>query len=596
VRDVRSFPNGLLLMTSNDMTVNDPFCFVRRLVRRPGRAAALLMPALLAAVPATGQQPATPLPTMTPAAANETAGQASARVLTLDEALPLAEARSEQVAIAQAGVRRATSEFARARSERLPQVNASGSYDRTLASEFENLFGGGSATPSCAPFAPNATAPVADRVSEIERALDCGAFNPFSSGGSGSSLQDLPFGRKNIYRLNLTFSQNIYAGGRIGAQEALASESRRLADVSLASARAQSAFETTEAYYDAAVSDELLLIATAALKQAEDTLSQAELAWKAGRTPEFELLRARVARDNQRPTVIRARAQRNLAHLRLKQILELPAGTTLQLAANLVDPVLAVPARFAEGLARTAEAATQMAEDRAPVRQARLGVAVRQTSVRLAHAARFPTISLNSQYGRVAYPSGTSGFDDWRTNWTLGAAVQLPIFNGGRIRAEEAVAQADLADAQARLQQAREFTQLDTASAYEQMASAQAAWEASAGTVEQAGRAYEIAELRYREGISTQLELSDARLLLEQAGANRAQAARDLQVARARVALLPDLPLSVGAASAGATASMVGASGAAGGQTSGGRTTGTTGSATPGGATGGASGTGSVIR
>jgi outer membrane protein TolC len=62
--------------------------------------------------------------------------------------------------------------------------------------------------------------------------------------------------------------------------------------------------------------------------------------------------------------------------------------------------------------------------------------------------------------------------------------------------------------------------------------------------VEQATRAYEIAELRYREGVSTQLELSDARLLLAQAQVNRAQAARDLQVARARLALLPDLPLS----------------------------------------------------
>ena len=49
--------------------------------------------------------------------------------------------------------------------------------------------------------------------------------------------------------------------------------------------------------------------------------------------------------------------------------------------------------------------------------------------------------------------------------------------------------------------------------------------------------------------MSTQLELSDSRLLLQQAEANRALAARDLQVARARVALLPELPL---AASAGA--------------------------------------------
>jgi outer membrane protein TolC len=85
---------------------------------------------------------------------------------------------------------------------------------------------------------------------------------------------------------------------------------------------------------------------------------------------------------------------------------------------------------------------------------------------------------------------------------------------------------------------------LDQASARQDLQSARAVWNSTAGSVEQAQRAYEIAELRYKEGISTQLELSDSRLLLEQAQANRAQAARDLQVARVKLALLPDLPLT----------------------------------------------------
>jgi outer membrane protein TolC len=63
--------------------------------------------------------------------------------------------------------------------------------------------------------------------------------------------------------------------------------------------------------------------------------------------------------------------------------------------------------------------------------------------------------------------------------------------------------------------------------------------------VEQALRAYQIAELRYREGISTQTELLDSRVQLQQAQASRARAARDLQVARMRIALLPALPLTL---------------------------------------------------
>jgi outer membrane protein TolC len=67
--------------------------------------------------------------------------------------------------------------------------------------------------------------------------------------------------------------------------------------------------------------------------------------------------------------------------------------------------------------------------------------------------------------------------------------------------------------------------------------------------VQQANRAYELAGIRYEAGVSTQLELSDSRVLLQQAEANRAQAARDLQVARAKVALLPNLPLGAGGGS-----------------------------------------------
>ena len=64
---------------------------------------------------------------------------------------------------------------------------------------------------------------------------------------------------------------------------------------------------------------------------------------------------------------------------------------------------------------------------------------------------------------------------------------------------------------------------------------------------------------RVREGISTQTDLAQSRLLLEQAMANRAQAARNLAVARVRLALLRDLPLQ---AASGGAASAQGAAGA----------------------------------
>jgi outer membrane protein TolC len=228
----------------------------------------------------------------------------------------------------------------------------------------------------------------------------------------------------------------------------------------------------------------------------------------------------------------------------LKQLLDVPLDTPIELVANLEDAVLPPPAeRFAEAIA-SAEAGIAAARERTAIRQATNDVQQREAGVRIARAQRLPSVSVNSAYGPVAYPAVVPSLGDFRTNWTIGASVQMPIFTGGRIKADETMARADLVETQARLQLTRELATLDEASTRLQLADARAAWEATAGTVQQAQRAYEIADLRYREGLSTQLELSDARLLLAQAHVSRAQAARDVQLVRVKLALLPDLPLS----------------------------------------------------
>jgi outer membrane protein TolC len=174
-------------------------------------------------------------------------------------------------------------------------------------------------------------------------------------------------------------------------------------------------------------------------------------------------------------------------------------------------------------------------------------VDVQSGLVDIAHAQRLPSIALTSQYGRVAYPGGgLPGWSDFRQNWSIGVGLSIPLFTGGRIRGDELVARANLDEAELRLRQTTELAALDARSALAALAEAEAAWEASAGTADQANRAYTIAEVRYREGISAQVELSESRILLQQAQANRAQAARDLQVARVRLALLRDLPVGAG--------------------------------------------------
>jgi outer membrane protein len=494
--------------------------------------------------------------------------QVPAEPLTLEQVLQLAEERSESIDVATAGVRRAQGQQARARSGLYPQLNLTAGYDRTLATQFSGLFTG-DASSTCPAFNPDRTGTIDARVNEIERAIDCGAVgsNLFDTGtdNTDDDTQVLPFGQANTWQLGLSFSQNLFSGGRNGAQRDIATAGRDSADLALTSARAQLLFDTTQAYYDAALSDRLVDIALETARQAELTLRQAQVRFDAGTVPEFELLRARVGRDNLTPQVIRQRANRQIAYLRLKQLIDLPSDAPLQLAVSLSDAELP-PAAFAPRLAAAEAAVTSaLAADvpepqasdpsegqRIAIRNAESVRRLREASFRLTTAQRRPSVSLNSAFARVAYPSGWfPSWDSQRTNWTVGAAMQWPVLTGGRQRAE-AIARAELDQAQTQLRQATELSTLDGRAAWAEIVAARASWNASAGTVEQATRAYQIAEARYAAGVSTQLELADSRLLLVQAEANRAQAARDLQVARARIALLPDLPLGTLAGQSGA--------------------------------------------
>ena len=115
---------------------------------------------------------------------------------------------------------------------------------------------------------------------------------------------------------------------------------------------------------------------------------------------------------------------------------------------------------------------------------------------------------------------------------------------GGRQHGSDLQARAELDAARARFRLTQQIAELDTRSSLARLAAAEAAFEASATSVQEAERAYSIATLRYREGVSIQLELSDARLLLEQARADQARAARDVSIERVRATLLSDLPLT----------------------------------------------------
>ncbi len=507
-------------------------------------AAVALLGGPAAAQTRTGlwQQAATPSQAPSAATGQPAPPAQAPRRLSLEDALRLAEGGSEQVAIAEAGVRRADDQVVLARSERYPQLNSGFGYQRTLQTQFDGIFDAPAGEP-CPGLIVDPAKPLQDRVAELERYLQCPPS--FSFGGDAS---ELPFGQLNTWTLSLQFSQLLWNGGRVQAQERQARAGRTAAALGVTTTRAQLQLDVATAFFDAAFSDRLVAITQATLDQATATLKQIEAQYEVGNLPEFEVLRARVSRDSQRATLIGVEAQRELAYLRLKQLLDLPADTPIELDVDLSDPSGPPAERWAAVLA-TAEAGYQPVE-RVAVEQAAAAVEASEAAVAVARAQRKPTVSLTSGFVAYAYDK-VPAFD--RRDWTVAGAVSFPILDGGRLKANERLARTALDESQAQRQLAAELAELDARSAHATYRAARATFEAAGSTLQQAQRAFEIAEVRYREGLSTQLELNDARLALEAAATDRARAARDMQVARVRLALLPELPLSGGAGAGAVT-------------------------------------------
>jgi outer membrane protein TolC len=549
----------------------------------------------VAAVVVSALGPQRTLTAQQPNAARATAS--GPRALSLDEALRIAVGASENVQIAQAGVDRARGQVLQARSQYLPQLSGSLQYTRTLKSQFSALQTSqpepGPNVPPRPPedtttyFQPCTRYLAQPGATEAQRLAGLETFSRCSSGG-GIDFTRVGFGSKNQYQLGLTGSVNLFAGGRIAAQNTAAKSGRRVADIELSAQRAQLQLDVAQAYYDAALADRLVAIADSSLVQTEEALRQTSLARQVGNQSEFELLRARVTRDNQVPAVLQAKTTRELSYLRLKQLLNLPYSDSLMLTDGIGDTDTATPS-IASSVSNTAANAAAMvvaltdslvqrsdtsAEARATVRQLNESLNAQQAQLKVAKSEYLPSLTLSSSYGRVAFPN--SGIPDWNSfvnNWTVTLGASVPIFTGGRTRGDNIIATANVTEARARLQQTREFAALDARQAVAQLEQSAATLAASAGTAEQATRAYSIAEVRFREGLSTALELTESRVLLQQARANRAQAARDFQVARLRLTLLKDLPLgsgggggSTGTSGGGSTAPAAGATGGAGQQ------------------------------
>lgn len=491
-------------------------------MRRGAGSSALVVAILLVALPVA-------------AAAQEVETRADTVALSLGAALDRALERSEEVRIARAQVEQADAEVSAARSQLLPQVNTQILYTRTLRSVFQ---GAGFEVPDSLQFDPDSTASIMQRIRYLEQNVPNAAF-----GALGGLFSDLPFGREHTWNAAATVQQPLFSVGIFSGLQ-LAASAEDAAQAMYEESVGDVSLQVAQAYLDAALAEETAGIVAASVELAQAHLAQVQLQLDAGTASELDVLRADVELANLQPQLAQARNARDLAASNLKRLVNLPAESEVTLTTTLAAGAGELPAVGAAALPALAEASPLLAR-RASVRAARAQVEIREEQEDIARSAFLPTLQLQGNFSRQAFPSGMfpSG-GDWQDDWNVGLALSWPLFQGFRRKAELDAAQAQVRQAELQEAQLHEGVRLEYDRALRELERARLQTEAAGRTVSQAQRVYELTELRFGQGVATQLDVSDARLALQQARLNEVTAYHDYYLALATAQRALGLPVA----------------------------------------------------
>lgn len=414
--------------------------------------------------------------------------------LTISGALGRAASLGEEVKLARSQVDFAGTQVKAARSAVFPALDGSFNYIRTYASPFQ-----------------------------VKSSAPADTANPIFA-----LFKNLPFGRVNQYTANLTATQTLFSP-KLGIAMRVATEFESAARFTLREQMAEAEFQVRSAYVGALLAHELEASAGEAVAQAQRFLESERLRLSAGAGSELDVLRAEVSLENLRPQLMDAQNAASIAMLNLKRLINVPLAAPLVLTTPLDAPPAAMTVGSADPAAVVAERSAVHAEEQQ--------VRIANELVKGAISQYLPSIDFRMSLGRIMYPQQVFALNgtDWLTDWNASVTLKVPMFNGFKRDADLSQARIGLQQEQYRLAQLRESVQLQYQQAVGERERAAASITARQRTVDQAQRVYDLTVLRYDQGMASQLEVTDARLSLLQARANRAQAIAQYYIADASV-------------------------------------------------------------
>ena len=237
--------------------------------------------------------------------------------------------------------------------------------------------------------------------------------------------------------------------------------------------------------------------------------------YSVGQVSEYDFIRSQVSVANAEPNLFNAENSIVLALWQLKALLGIDLEKDIDCAGKLGDYEVELNAQIEMG----------ELENNSTMKQLDIQERMLKQALKVKRAANLPTLALSIGYNFVAMDE-TLHINHYQWNPYSVAAVQLniPIFAGGKRRAEIQQAKVDIESIQ--LQRENTERQLRTAimSYYSNMLTNVKQYHASAQTISQAKRGYEIAVKRYEVGGGTLVDVDNSQLAYTQAELSRSTA------------------------------------------------------------------------
>jgi outer membrane protein len=338
-----------------------------------------------------------------------------------------------------------------------------------------------------------------------------------------------PLGNKHTYNAGISAQQPLFTWGKISNAYKQSKISLEADKQGLESVKQQVAFDTTKAFYGVLLTDELVKVSEMAVEQVKAHVKTAQDLVDAGMATNFDLLRAKVQLANIQSQFIK---MQNLLKL-TKDGFKNTVGLSLDAQINLKGDFSYKPMELE--LDKLLESAMK---NRPEIKQLEFQEMMGEKIVSIVKAGNKPNLALVYNYNYTSNAANLGDVfnrDEWKNTWSTTLALSVPIFDGLATRARVKQAKSAVKQIQIGKEQLMNGITLEVRSSYMSFQEAKDLLQVQEETVQQAQESLRIANLRFKNGMLTSVELMDTELALTQAQTNYTNALNDYIIAIAKL-------------------------------------------------------------